>query len=248
MLSSLELVLEPTGDYYAGTSTGSLFHGWLVEHVSPEFADKMHNQGPKPYSQHLIRRKGTAVWRINTLNKDAYDAVILNLLQNPPEGIYLKGKGALFKVNKMEPGPVFHSYKELADYYYLEKSLNRTIRIKTSSPVSFRSDERYQIFPQVHFIFQSLINRWNLFADAVSMEDKETLLSLVKNTRISSYNLRSNVFHLEGVRIPCFSGLMELKVSGPEALARLVGLLIAFGEFSGLGIKTALGMGGIVID
>jgi hypothetical protein len=64
--------------------------------------------------------------------------------------------------------------------------------------------------------------------------------------------------HLEGdlqatprtVKLACWEdtwydmGWVELEIQGPENLARIVGLLAAYGNYAGVGIKTALGMGG----
>jgi CRISPR/Cas system endoribonuclease Cas6 (RAMP superfamily) len=40
---------------------------------------------------------------------------------------------------------------------------------------------------------------------------------------------------------------MTLRLHGPDTLARYVRFLLRFGEYSGVGIKTAIGMGGIRI-
>ncbi len=42
-------------------------------------------------------------------------------------------------------------------------------------------------------------------------------------------------------------GKITIIIRGPEQLARLAGALISFAEYSGLGIKTALGMGGVKV-
>jgi CRISPR/Cas system endoribonuclease Cas6 (RAMP superfamily) len=42
-------------------------------------------------------------------------------------------------------------------------------------------------------------------------------------------------------------GKITLVVNGPDQLARLAGAMLSFAEYSGVGIKTALGMGGVRI-
>ena len=54
-------------------------------------------------------------------------------------------------------------------------------------------------------------------------------------------------FHLEGVKIASFMGSITIKIGGPQSLVNLVHLLMYFGEYSGVGIKTAIGMGKISV-
>ena len=50
---------------------------------------------------------------------------------------------------------------------------------------------------------------------------------------------------MEGIRIPAFLGTVTLKIDGPQQMVNLIHLLLRFGEFSGVGIKCAMGMGAI---
>ena len=40
-------------------------------------------------------------------------------------------------------------------------------------------------------------------------------------------------------------GRVTLVIGGPDQLARLAGAMLSFGEYCGIGIKTALGMGAV---
>jgi CRISPR/Cas system endoribonuclease Cas6 (RAMP superfamily) len=59
------------------------------------------------------------------------------------------------------------------------------------------------------------------------------------------YQLRSQAFPIEGRLVYGFSGSQRLTFYGYDMLKRLQGLLAIFAEFSGIGIKTALGMGAV---
>ena len=54
-------------------------------------------------------------------------------------------------------------------------------------------------------------------------------------------------FHLEGTSIPAFMGHMEVHINGPQPLVNLIHLLLRYGEYAGVGIKTAMGMGAMRI-
>ena len=47
------------------------------------------------------------------------------------------------------------------------------------------------------------------------------------------------------MKIPSFIGNIDIYIRGPQTMTNLVNLLISFAKFSGIGIKTSIGMGGI---
>ena len=47
----------------------SRLQGVLMEHISEEYADILHEQGLKPYSQAVIHDNGRIFWVVNTLNE-----------------------------------------------------------------------------------------------------------------------------------------------------------------------------------
>ena len=65
--------------------------------------------------------------------------------------------------------------------------------------------------------------------------------------RIVSYKLHSQYFpHVtKDHKIPAFVGSVVLKCHGPQPMIGLVRMLLKFGEYAGIGIKTSMGMGGV---
>ena len=80
-------------------------------------------------------------------------------------------------------------------------------------------------------------------SDEMDMVDENILQDLTDKSEIVRYRLRTVPFPLEQVRITGFEGNICIRINGPETLARYVRMLIRFGEFSGVGIKTGIGMG-----
>ena len=78
------------------------------------------------------------------------------------------------------------------------------------------------------------------------MVDEETLEELCKSSEIVKYRLQTIPFPLEKINITGFVGKIGIKIKGSETLARYIRLLFRFGEFTGVGIKTGIGMGGIM--
>jgi CRISPR-associated endoribonuclease Cas6 len=90
------------------------------------------------------------------------------------------------------------------------------------------------------------MNKYSASAeDELEMFDEETLEQLAAYSEIYQYRLKSTYFPVEGIRIPSYKGEMTLRLHGTDTLARYVRFLLRFGEYSGIGIKTAMGMGAI---
>ena len=76
--------------------------------------------------------------------------------------------------------------------------------------------------------------------------DTDLLLgSLETGAFIKDYNLRMGIYSLEGVKIRGFRGQVVMQFKRNPELQRILALLSYYSEFTGLGIKTALGMGGV---
>ena len=71
---------------------------------------------------------------------------------------------------------------------------------------------------------------------------------LCNGIRISDYNLRTTRFQLKENKIPGFIGNMRIDAHLSAPLLDIWKILITFSEYSGIGIKTALGMGGVKLS
>lgn len=66
--------------------------------------------------------------------------------------------------------------------------------------------------------------------------------------RIVNYRLRSTKFYLEGTKIPSFIGTFTIKVNAPLPVLQLVDVLLKSANYTGIGVKTSLGMGKIELN
>ena len=116
--------------------------------------------------------------------------------------------------------------------------------IQFRSAASFKQNGRYVIFPQEKLILQSLVNRWNSFCEEYPLCDPDALCMLESGIYIRDYALKSVRYHLKNVYIPAFVGKVTLDSRLPVPLAELWHAILLWADYSGIGIKTALGMGG----
>lgn len=242
MLAELRMKLDADPAMF-GYYQSSNMQGILMERIHSGYAQQLHIAGLKPYSQHVT---GGSVkeWVIHTLTQEAYQEIICPLLNAEFQEFTIEKKEMQVKVLSKELKSI--PKKELLDEFYSE-AYDRYLDLKFLTPAAFRSGGAYVNMPDARYIYQSLMNKYSASSD-LEMYDEETLEQLVKNSRIVSYRLKSAYFPLEGVKIPAFLGEMRIKAMGSPTLARYARLLVRFGEYSGVGIKTAIGMGGFKMN
>ena len=248
MLSTVELILKWQDDTKPTPQLGSVMHGLIMESIRPDYAEKLHRQSLRPFSQHLRfdRSLNQTIWTISALTEEAGDE-LLSAFQ-PGETVYeLKRRQKRFKITGRKELRR-ESYQAFSDAHILGAPPRRQHRLKLLTPTSFKSGGEYMLFPTTKHIMESLINRWNAFSPVFSIGDASEISQFIGSTRISKYHLKSTSFSLEGTRIPSFWGDLTLETEGPEIRRRILQLLIDYGQFSGIGIKTALGMGGYTLE
>lgn len=242
LLGKLQIILEKPKDRHLNVNVSSMLQGVLMELISYESATEFHNGGRQPYSQHVQIQDKCLVWNIHTLTKQAYDQIIVPMLDDSIQKIYLRHKDLELKI--LDKKKLSISYDQLRkDYYFTDGSRYQTIRFVT--PTAFKSKGEYIFYPSVHFLFQSLMMKYDVSSDDADIFGEDVMEHFEENIKIVRYKLRSYDFHLEGTKIPAFLGEITLKMNGPQALVNLADYLLKYGEYSGVGIKCGIGMGGI---
>lgn len=110
------------------------------------------------------------------------------------------------------------------------------------TPTSFRKNEIQVTFPQPELVFSSLLRRWNAFSDSKLPEEHIPLFNSIK---VSSYDLHTELVNFSRYKIIGFKGkvMYELPKDASEDFLRAANVLADFALFSGVGAKTAMGMG-----
>ena len=127
-------------------------------------------------------------------------------------------------------------YNVKGDKYY---------NIQFITPTSFKSNGRYMIFPDLRLMYKSLMKKYSASSTDMDMYDEDTLEQLIESSEITRYRLQSTVFPLEGVVIPSYKGSLSIRLHGNDTISRYARLLFSFGEYSGIGIKSSIGMGAL---
>lgn len=218
---------------------------FLFSLVSDEYKMILNTYELKPYSCNFQKDGGKYFWIINTLTKEARDYIALPFIKNDKDSNFIEYNNEIIKIKDIEV--VQTTYDSLISKNYLTKEKNNYITINFKTPTAFKSYGQYIFYPDISLIYKSIIRKYNEFSRDYEIDDDEILNFIVENTKVIDYKLKSTRFHLAGNKIPSFIGNVRIKIIGPETNKNLINLLLNFGEYSGVGIKTALGMGAIEI-
>lgn len=244
-LVRLKLLLDgDAGEFHRNQA--SLFQGVLMEQIDPEYAQYLHEQGMKPYSQYL-ELKDRPVWNICSLSEEAYERMIVPCMRDSFSRICLKRRDEDRVISIIGRETEELQLDTLFRNFYSQDA-PAVFRLEFNSPTAFKKDGRYHFFPEMYNIYQSLMKRFDEVTDRGNMFSQDTLEQLTDATEICGYSLRSVHFSMEGIRIPAFMGSITIKLHGGQTMRNFARMLFEFGQYSGVGIKTAIGMGSMQFE
>lgn len=237
MYARLRMELDSDRISYQKSSN---LQGIIMETIDTAYAQKLHETQINPYSQCLLKEKGKPIWYIKTLTEEAYENIIIPMTKLDKIIIRKKGIEAELISQKTE---LIQEKNLVKDFY--DKPCGRYITVSFLTPTAFKSGGRYIFYPDLRLIYQSLMQKYSAVSDTLEMADEDTLETITERSEIVKFRLQTVPFPMEKVRITGFCGQITIKTTGPETLARYIRMLLQFGEFSGVGIKTSMGMGAI---
>lgn len=240
MLAKLEVRLKSAQRLDYGIS--SLMQGVLMEHIEPQYAEELHKSALNPYSQHLEFADGELCWIITTFTKEAKEKVIEPILEDNAAEFYLKHKETALEVvgKTLE----IKAYKQLLQETFFGSS-KPYLNMAFITPTAFKVDGRYQFYPTLPHIFKSLMKRHDSIAGNTEVYSEDLIKQIEEKLEVTRYHLRSTRFDLEGVKIPSFVGEISIRMHGTNQFSNLIHMLAEFGAYTGVGIKTSIGMGAI---
>ena len=226
------------------SNCGPLMQGVIMERIRPEYGEVLHISELKPYSQYLIHEANEDTWVLQTLTHDSGNEIWNIAAIKQLEKFRLEH-------NDMEIGVAERSFTKLSEDELLNQTFfgdcPRKVSVDFVTPTAFKSGGAYVNYPTIRHVFQSLLNKFNAVSTNSSLDVDMVLGDIENNIAVTGYRLKSTYFHLEGIRIPSFVGSLSLVTKGPQQMANLAYMLLKFGTYSGIGIKTAMGMGGMRI-
>ena len=220
---------------------------WLQKGNS-EISALIHNSQRSPISiSELIKKTDSPITKSGNCREVNRLFFKVNLLQGYLLPILLRGieteteisladyKFTLIAVDSL---PSVNSQARLTSYKELVEHSEPcdVIKLKLLSPTSFKQNNRIQPFPLPELVFNNLLRRWNTFAPV------EYHLPKVEWRGITAaYDLKTEVIKTEVTEIGSV-GWVKYEFKNEEQ-ARTATILANFANYSGVGRKTAKGMG-----
>lgn len=244
MLCQIKIPFTSRKNLHYGRLSSSVMHGILMENISPEYAGRMHEQSLRPFSQYVRCENGCNSWVVSTLDREAFENIILPLLSLKTADVRHKNDVIYFG----ETEPEIISYNELLRRNAITSGKSKNIRIEFVTPTAFKSMGSYVNIPSVRLIFGSLARRFDSFYGIDGNDYEEFLTETESRVSVAEYQLNSSFFSLEGVRVTSFMGHMAVRITGDNDYRSYLSMLCDFAVYSGIGIKTALGMGQVTVS
>lgn len=247
MMQKITLKVSTSDQQPLHSSWGYSLYGVLAQYTDSAYIEALHQINSTPIHQYLevLPHRTEALWHIHLLTDDAI--CYFGKAIEGHESFSVQHYHTNLQVLSRNVEDAL-SETSFCQKHLVERPCERRQTLQFLTPIGFKSQDVYQIFPTEELIIKSLWDHWQQMSTTLSLEEEDVRAQLIENVQIVDYRLRSTRFPLKGVKIPSFTGKLVLKVHGPEPLVRLVNLLMYFGEYSGLGMKTALGMGGYRLE
>ena len=212
-------------------------NAFLMSKIPPETAELLHKKDLRPYSMFTLEQTNNIVFRLNVLTGDAmplYDAVM---------------NTRLFEVAGIEGGVAvleIVEHEELQADKLFERPTSK-FKILFASPATYRHGSGYTNVFAIQPLLYSVADKLRLF-ESIDVTNDE-IKALCETVKFPNYKLSSAVFRVKrGSPVLGFTGEMNVELCGTTEQNRRIMMLFRYAEYSGLGAKTALGMGGILLD
>ncbi len=213
---------------------------------SPKIADTVHNLQVSPFSLSGLmgshRKGGTQpgdrfLIRISLLDDTLVQPLLAGIEQWENQPIIL-GKFP-FVLRQLYTLPGTHRLSGSTSYEVLIQTpvLGNSLTLEFLSPTSFKQTDGIQTFLTPELVFGSLWRRWNQFSpEILHLPPQEW------QGKVSAYELKTHALKMEGGGEIGAQGWAKYCFKDPQQM-KVAMILAQFAFFSGIGRKTAMGMG-----
>lgn len=241
MLTRYEFRMAPDKPCHTRPEWGYHLYAALLERLPQEFGQRVHEDGASPVSQFVWLQKGELYWNVALLGEEV-EALAGPVLERC-EQFFLQKDGVTLTPSL----EVREEVTNADELFYRGAAGSRVHGLEVCTAAAFKSRGGYLNLPTSRLILQSLIKKWNgCFLDCpIVDEDGQGMEAMAEGLLFREFRLRDAAYFLKGQPIPGFRGtlVVENRLSGFHH--DLADALLVFSGFSGVGIKTTLGMGGI---
>jgi len=242
MIYKVTIPFESTRRIKYTPVVSSVMHGLLMESIDSCYADQLHAQGLHPYSQYVDNIDGHNIWTLDLLDDESYERIALPIMSLSSADI--RNKNDVITFGKADVRSL--SYDELLSSNRTSSRSSDTLKMDFLTPTAFKSGGRYSILPTLRQIVLSISKRFDSAFGIEGNDYSELEDAVLREMTVSHFKLESTSFSVDGASIPSFKGSIEFRITGEDNFRSYICMLGDFAQYSGVGIKTALGMGRVI--
>lgn len=223
---------------------GALMHGVLMQALAAQEHELHKGSMLRPYSQNIIwQAPGSYVWTINLLEEERTQA-IRKFLDSRPGNLHVEHYELDLEINSIEL-KTCSSYSSLFEET-LEDLAPKYANFDFLTPLVFKKagNKSPWPYPEARSILASVLQKWNQFSDSVKFEDPQIIEEAALHISPHSFRIQSQRVEMDGSRFAGAIGSAAFHIEKDE-LRQIMNLAGRFAEFSGIGAKTAMGLGAV---
>lgn len=241
MIDHFSVMLSSSSPLNAHRLNGYQIYACLLSLLSKETAEQLHQNNRSPISQSIIPDKNGSniLWDINVFDEGLADE-IQELLEKTKE-FYARKSDITLNIDHTTHKTIriFSDIRKISSALIEQKNIQMDFQTTTA----LKKNGEFMLFPDMELILNNLWNNWNNIFPETPFDDEDALRLLVRGTNIVSYHLSSSVYRMKGNNIRGFYGNIIVGNRLSEPMKELLYALLVLSEYSGTGVKTALGMG-----
>ncbi len=239
MITQAKIKLAKTAKAELNSALAVKIHGWLLNTVSSALGEKLHAFGEvRPYSLYVKSSDRDCDWLVlNILHENA-----LELLEVVANMQYLTLSGI------KEPIIVcgIQSVIEKSTRDILEEKDKTEFRLEFLTPATYKLNNQYSNWFDLSRLIMGSVKKLNAFEN--TMINTRDFYGINESIDILNYQLKSVKYLINSNPINSFIGDAKCKVSGKTETMRQLKQILNYCQYSGIGAKTAMGMGGFHLE
>ena len=241
MLTQYQLTLCPEQPCRPRVEWAYPLYAALLARTPGDFAGRVHQDGVTPVSQYLTGTEQALRWTVSLLGEES-ERTLSPVLERL-DCIRLERDRVTLRTERID----CRTIRDVDGLFACSAGAAPLHRLCFVTAGCFKSRGQYLPLPTARLIVQSLMKQWNgCIPDCpIEDEDGQGMEALAAGLRPRSFQLYSRDYVLKGSPIPGFVGELTLENRLEGFHRELANALLCFASFSGVGIKTTLGMGGV---
>lgn len=242
MITQFQVKLCPDRLCSVRPEWGYRLYAALLEQAGEPFGSTVHRDAVTPISQFLTVESDAVTWTVNLLGAESEQS--LSGLLEKQQTIWLKKDRVRVQIADCRVDAI----RDVEELFARAAGQDGDHVLHVQTPAAFKSQGEYLNLPTSRLLVQSLIRKWNgCFPDCpIEDEDGQGMEAIAAGLRCRRFELRDQAYHLKGHAIPGFVGELTVENRLTGFHRELADVLLLFSGYAGVGIKTALGMGGVV--